>query len=289
MFPARFAARRGAPAVSAVGAVALTALTVACGSPAGSAGKPAAGANAAGVSTVPPVAARVDAVSAGSVPVGRAPDGTATVTGPAATALVNKAIADTQSVTSVRVTGEATADVVGTGTGPAQTATFDMTLVRNAGCEGTMAVSKTEAFRIVKTGGYVWLLPDSAFYAALGLGPAVQGGLAGKYLKFSAGSSEVGDLTRVCTLTGMLGSLPQTTHQDYTATPVTYGGAPAYAVTESGHKGIAYISRDAKPLLLRITQPEASAGTLAFTEYNAVTSITAPADAESINGNQFGF
>lgn len=268
MFPARFAAGRTVPvAVCAVSAVALAALTVACGSPATPAGELAA----AGV--------------------GAAPAGMAKLTGPAATALVNKAVADTRAAGSVRITGQAAANVPGAGTaqgGPAQMVRFDMTLVKNAGCEGTLEVSKTETLRVVKTAGYVWVLPDSSFYAVLNLSPAVQAAIAGKYLKFSAGSSQVSDLAGICTTTGVLGSVPKTTRRDYTATPVSYHGAPAYKVTEQGQQGVAYLSRTADPLLLEVTQPHASAATITFTGYNATKSITAPTNAESLNGSQIG-
>lgn len=285
MFPAKFAVRRGAPII---GAAALAALTAACGTTASSAAKPAAtGHGAAGatvVSTLPPTVPPVSAAT-----VDPAPSTVPKLTGPAATALVNKAIANTKAVASVRVTGQTVADVAASGKqGKAQAVAFDMTLVKNGGCAGTMSVSATEAFRIVKTSGYVWLLPDSAFYSSLHLTPAAKAEVAGKYLKLPSAESEVGNLDTLCTLSGMLSALSKTAGKDFTASPVTYDGAPAYEVTEAGQTGIAYISSGAKPLLLRITHPQSAAGTLAFTEYDAVTSVTAPTGAESVTGSKIG-
>jgi hypothetical protein len=237
---------------------------------------------------------------ASSASVGPAPAGTATLTGAAATALVAKAVANTQAASSVRVAGKAAATVAGstgtastgtasTGTGAGtQMVTFDITLVKRAGCEGTIALSKTQTFKIVETAGYVWLLPTRAFYTSLHLSKAAVALVADKYIKVKSTDSQIGDLAKVCTFTGLLSSMSKPTGTAYAAAPVTYNGGPAYEVTQSGKQGTAFVSNTAKPLLLKITDQRATGGTITFTDYNATATITAPTAAESIDGSQLG-
>ena len=47
-------------------------------------------------------------------------------------------------------------------TSSSQNVSFDLTLVKNVGCQGTLALSKPETFQIVEAGGYVWILPTTA-------------------------------------------------------------------------------------------------------------------------------
>ena len=65
-------------------------------------------------------------------------------------------------------------------------------------------------------------------------------------------------------------------------------GAPAYQITQSGKPGVATVSNTAKPLLLKITAPQAGGGSVTFGDYNSAKTITAPSDAESIDGSQLG-
>src|ERR1700734_781118 len=62
-----------------------------------------------------------------------------------AAALAAKAFANTKAAPSMVVKG------TGVSTGTAgQTVTFDLTLVQKAGCQGTIAQSKTERFQLVE-------------------------------------------------------------------------------------------------------------------------------------------
>ena len=279
MIRARFTAHGGVRATftAAAGAVALAALTAACSSPASSSSAPAA--TGAAASQASAAAARAGAsTSAGS----------GKLTGTAATALVTKAIANTRTAASVRVAGQATATASGKVGSGGQPVTFDLTLVRNVGCQGTIALSKAETFRLVETGGYVWMLPSSAFYATLHLDKAALALIADKYIRVKSTDKQIGDLATECTFTGLLGSLSKPTGNGYAAVPVTFNGAPAYEVTQSGQQGTAFVANTATPLLLKLTDPQANGGTITFTDYNAAKTITAPTDAESIDGSQLG-
>lgn len=278
MIRARFTAHRGVRAAfTAATAVAFAALTAACSSSASSSSAPAA--TGAAASPASAAAARAGAST---------PAGSGKLTGAAATALVTKAIANTRAAASVRVAGQATATGSGNAGSGGQPVTFDLTLVRSVGCQGTIALSKTETFHLVETGGYVWMLPSSGFYASLHLDKAALALIAGKYIRVKSTDKQIGDLATECTFTGLLGSLSKPTGKDYAAVPVTFNGGPAYEVTQSGQQGTAFVANTATPLLLKLTDPQANGGTITFTNYNATKTITAPTDAESVDGSQLG-
>ena len=269
------AAGRGRAVPAVVLAAALAGAATACSSSSGSS-TPAA-VTTTGSSTA-------SASATGSPPSASAsPASTAKLTGTAATALVTKAVANTKAAPSVVVKGNG----VSTGTA-GQTVSFDLTLVQKAGCQGTIAQSKTETFQLVETGGYVWILPSSAYYQSLHLDKAALALMADKYIKVKSTDKQIGDLGQECTFSGLLGSLSKPAGKDYTAVPVTYNGGPAYEVTQSGQQGTAFVANTATPLLLKITDPQKDGGTITFTGYNATKTITAPTAAESIDGSQLG-
>jgi hypothetical protein len=140
----------------------------------------------------------------------------------------------------------------------------------------------------VETGGYVWVLPSSAYYASLHLDKAALALIANKYIRVKSTDKQLGDLGKQCTFTGLLGSLSKPTGKAYAAVPVTYNGGPAYEITQSGQQGTAFVANTATPLLLKITDPQKDGGTITFTSYNATKTITAPTGAESIDGSQLG-
>jgi hypothetical protein len=294
MFPVRFSGVRAVPAAAAAaGTVALAVVTAACGSSGSGASTPTRMAGTGSVSAAPVSAsatsapasapASASAPAGGVSPSATAPAGTATLTGSAASALATSALANTKDAASVRVAGTS----AGTGSG-SQNVTFALTLVRNGGCQGTIALSKTESFQIVETGGYAWLLPTTAFYSSLHLSKAALALVQDKYIKVKTTDSQIGDLAKICSFSGLFGSLPKVTGTGYTATPTSYLGSPAYHLTQSGSKGSAFISNAATPLMLEISDPSSGGGVITFSKYGAVTTITPPSAAESIDGSQLG-
>jgi hypothetical protein len=210
---------------------------------------------------------------------------TAKVTGAAATALITTAIANTKAAPSLTVVGSG----VSTGSGSSsQTVSFDLTLVQKAGCRGTIALSKTETFQLVETGGYVWLLPSSAYYTSLHLTQAELALVAGKYIKVPSDNSTVTDLTKICSFTGLFGELPTPTGTAYVATPTTYQGKSAYEVTQPGQPGYLYITNSPTPVLAKLAEPTTDGGVITFTESSTPLQITAPSGAQSIDGTQLG-
>jgi len=313
MFSARFTRHQGIPAATlVVSAVALTTLTAGCGASASSSSAAAVSATAseqastaaraastasAGVSKAAGLSTPADSrktagaiessgvtrpagvsKSAGDAGDADAPAGTAKLTGADATALLSKAVANTQAASSVQVTGQA----VPTGSGD-QTESFNLTLVRNAGCEGAVTLSPTKAFKVVETGGYVWMLPSNAYYASTHMSKKNMAQVEGKYIKMKATDSQVSDLATVCTFPGLLGQLDKPAGAAFVAVPATGSAGPGYRVTEAGQHGAAFVAK-APSLLLQISDLRPDNGSITFGQYDATSAITIPSAAETIDG-----
>jgi hypothetical protein len=281
-FPASRAGRavgRGRAVPAVILAAALAATAGACSSSSSSSTSAAAtttGSSTTGSSTSASATGSPASASA-------SPASTAKLTGTAATALVTKAVANTKAAPSVVVKG------TGVSTGTAgQTISFDLTLVQKAGCQGTIAQSKTETFQLVETGGSVWLKPSTAYYASLKISKAALALVADKWIKVKSTDTQIGDLPKICSFSGLFGSLKTPTGASYVATPTTYQGQPVYEVTQSGQQGYAYVTNTATPMLAKLAEPGSSGGVITFTESSTPLTITAPSAAESIDGSALG-
>ena len=276
-FPASTAGRetgrgRAVPAVLLAAALAATASACSSGSSGTSAAVTTTGSSTASASA-----------SGSSASAGASPAATGKLTGTAATALVTRAVANTKAAPSVVVKG------TGVSTGTAgQTVTFDLTLVQKAGCQGTIAQSKTETFQLVETGGSVWLKPSAAYYASMKISKAALALVNDKWIKVKSTDSQIGDLPKICSFSGLFGSLKTPTGASYVATPTTYQGHSAYEVTQAGQQGYAYVTNAATPMLVKLAEPGASGGVITFTEYSSPLTISAPSAAESIDGSALG-
>src|SRR3984957_9492334 len=269
MVPAWFAAStagrgvgrsRAVPAV--ILAAALAAAATACSS--SSSSTPAA------TTTTGSSATSASATASASA----SPANTTKLTGTAAPALVTKAVSNTKAAPSVVVKG------TGVSTGTAgQTVSFDLTLVQKAGCKGTIAQSKTQTFQLVETGGSVWLKPSAAYYASLNISKAALALVNDKWIKVKSTDTQIGDLPKICSFSGLFGSLK---------TPTTSQGQAAYEVPQSGQQGYAFVTNSATPMLAKLAEPGANGGVITFSEYSTPLTITAPSPAETIDGSALG-
>ena len=266
--------RRGRAVPAVLLAAALAAAATACSSSSSS------GTSAAVATTGSSAGSSATSASASA---SGSPASTGKLTGTAATALVTKAVANTKAAPSVVVKG------TGVSTGTAgQTVTFDLTLVQKAGCQGTIAQSKTETFQLVETGGSVWLKPSTAYYASLKISKAALALVADKWIKVKSTDAQIGDLPKICSFSGLFGSLKTPTGASYVATPTTYQGQSAYEVTQAGQQGYAYVTNSATPMLAKLAEPGTSGGVITFAEYSTPLTITPPSAAETIDGSALG-
>ena len=206
------------------------------------------------------------------------PAGAGKLTGANATALLSKAVANTQAASSVQVTGQA----VPTGSG-SQTESFDLTLVRNAGCEGAVTISPTKSFKVVEAGGYIWMMPSDAYYASMHMSRQNMAKVENKYIKMKATDTQAGDLATVCTFPGLLGQLDRPAGTAFVAVPTTSGANPGYRVTEAGQHGVAFVAKAPAPLLLQISDLRPEDGSITFAGYDVTSAITIPGAAETID------
>jgi hypothetical protein len=268
------AARRGRAVPAVLLTAAIAAAAAACGSASSTTtSTPATSASASATGSAAP--------SASASSPAASPAATGKLTGTAATALVTKAVANTKAAPSVVVKG------TGVSTG-SSTVSFDLTLVQNVGCQGTIAQSKTATFQLVETGGSIWLKPSAAYYASLKLSQAAQALVADKWIKVKSTDSQIGDLPKICSFSGLFGSLKTPSGASFVATPTTYQGQSAYEVTQSGQAGYAFITNTGTPLLAKLAEPGANGGVITFTEYSTPLTITTPTAAETIDGSALG-
>jgi hypothetical protein len=197
-----------------------------------------------------------------------------------ASAVVAAAVADTQAASTVHMTGA--------GSDSGKGVTFDLTLVRGQGCEGTLSMSKADTFQLVYKGQTVWMKPSDAFYASLGNDKAALSLLEGKYIKVKSTNSLIGNVSTLCTMSGLLGGVSPAAGSGYVATTSTFNGQPAIKITQPGRPGYAIVSDTAKPLLLQVSVPGAAGGTITFSDYNAPATITPPPASQTIDGGQLG-
>ena len=197
-----------------------------------------------------------------------------------ASALVAAAVANTEAASTVHLKGA--------GNDSGKGVTFDLTLVRGKGCEGTLSMSKADTFQLVYLGQTVWMKPSAAFYASLGSNKAALALLKGKYITLRSTNSLIGNISTLCTMSGLLGGVSPPSGGGYVATTTTFDGQPAIKITQSAHPGYAIVSDSAKPLLLQVSVPGAAGGTITFSDYNAPATITPPPASQTIDGSQLG-
>jgi hypothetical protein len=251
-------------------AAALAAAAAACGSPSSS------GKSASDTATGSPTASVSASASA-------SPAGTSTLTGAAATALMAKAVADTEAAPTVVV--KATGIPGGTG---GQPISFDLTLVQKAGCEGTFGQSKTETFQLVVSDGYTWMKGSNGFYASINLTQADIGLFDGRWIKLKSTDAQMGSFSQLCDLSSLFGSM-KPTGTGWVAAPTTYEGRSVYEISQSGTPGYGYVTNSAAPMLVGAEDPSKSGGDMTFTEYRTPLTITEPSAADSIDGSGLGF
>jgi hypothetical protein len=255
VYPARQPSR---PVFAAVAATAVAAVTIACGS--------SATTNHAGTGFA-------------AKPASAAPTG-APLAGQSAGQIFNAAVANTDAASSVRMRGASTQ--------AGQAITFDLTLARGEGCEGTLAMSKTETFQVVYLDKTVWMKPSAAFYTSLGTGKASVSALGGKYIKATATNSLTGNISQLCTLSGLLSAIGSLPANRYAGASATFSRQPAIKITQPGRPEYAYVSDTAKPVILQLSEPGSSGATLTFSDYNVPVTITSPPAAQTVDGSQFG-
>jgi len=195
------------------------------------------------------------------------------------TQIARQAVTGTEAASSVRIYGQ--------GSDSGQPLSIDLTIVKGKGCQGSLSEGSVGSFKLVYTGGTVWVLPDSKFYQSNNVPAAVTSILNGKWLEVKGTTSGIGTIANLCTMSTLLG---QFTGDAGNAKGVktTLNGQPAVKITDNTDKGYAYVTDTAPPQLLQVTKPGAGGGTINFS-YNTATTITPPPASQVIDGSKYGF
>jgi hypothetical protein len=200
-----------------------------------------------------------------------------------ATQVFNKAIADTSAASSLHL--------VGSGDNAGHTITFTLDIAEGTGCAGALAEGSMGSFQLILLGKTVYLKPDATFWkSAVGAtAGAALSLLEGKYLKGTTSSSGLSSISQLCSLNQLLSQQPLTA-SDLTKDGVsTFGGSQVIVLKDSTTNGVAYVTDQAQPLVVRISGTGANGGTVTFSGYNVPVTITAPPASEVVDGSKYGF
>lgn len=140
----------------------------------------------------------------------------------------------------------------------------------------------TAEVELLSVGGNIYIKADKAYWTENGSAAAAKIA-AGKYVKVPAGSGLMDDLKVGTLLDGVFKDLPLAgAFQEVEEADVD--GVPAYRLADKigSQDGQIYVSADEKAQLLRIVSTKANAGTLDFTEWNAVPPMSAPPASEQV-------
>lgn len=168
---------------------------------------------------------------------------------------------------SVRIKGE-----IKTG---GKTLTIDIAGDRDGKNTRALVNDGTGEAELLTAGGNVYIKADTAYWTKNASAAAAKVA-AGKYVKIPAGTG-AGDLKVGSLLDGAFTDLPLAgALQKVEATDVD--GTPAYLLADrlSPQNGQIYVSADGKATLLRIVSTKANAGTLDFSEWDAVPPKSPP-------------
>ena len=214
-----------------------------------------------------------------------APSSTAPAAGPldalSADQIAGKAVTALGQAKSVRIKGF----VVDSG----EKLTLDTAAITGKGCQGTISMGAKGTFQVKTIGASTWLSADRVFWGAqASKEPKVAAVLTGKWIKLSA-KSDLTSLTDLCKMKDVMVKEYGSTDTKTTlkkGAPTTLDGAQVLTLQDSDQSTI-YVSLDAAPHLLRVKAP-GNQGDLAFSDYDAVPALVAPAAATVLDGKKYG-
>jgi hypothetical protein len=201
------------------------------------------------------------------------------LSGLSADQIASKAIANLETTSTVRLTGNVSYS--------GQTYDLNLALVSAKGCTGTIAQAGTGTFKYVVIGNEIWIQPDRQYWDKVhGIGAATLKALSGKYLNVKA-TSQFGSLRVLCSPSQLAGTFDQGTANLEKGKTVTISGQPALQISQKGTPASIFVSETTQPKLLRISG--GSNGTLDFSDYNGSVTLTAPPASETLSGAKYGF
>lgn len=171
-----------------------------------------------------------------------------------------------KGATSVHVTGQVTTSK--------QTVKMDISVLRNGGLSGNVTAPGTPQVSVIAMNGKVWVQLTRAFLAGVGAPASACATECGKYLQLTGAeaSQMTSDLTMADITKPVNEGLPGLIYAGKT----TVNGQAAFKFTGKD-VGTLDVAAHGKPYPLLISGGKDTAGTLIFSQWNAVTPPAAPA------------
>lgn len=162
--------------------------------------------------------------------------------------------------------------------------TFDLYLVASRGGRGRVSENGL-SFELIRIHGTVFIKGSSAFYRHVA-GPAAAQLLQGRWLKASASSGGLASLASLTDLRQLLNTTLAAHGALVKGASTTVGGRKVLGLTDTAKGGTLYVATTGPPYPIAITTGGARAGRIAFDDWNAIVSVTAPAPASTLDITQ---
>ncbi len=178
--------------------------------------------------------------------------------------------------TSVRLSGKITSS--------GQEIAVDVTLAGGKGAKGSMSLGGASVSLVV-VGAKVYIKASDAFYkefAGASSAAAIQL-LHGKWLVGSATSSQLESLTAFTSIDQLFNQVVSSGGTLENKGETTYEGQKAVAIYSKTKKGTLYVAATGTPYPIALVGTGSDKGTIAFGDWNANVSITAPSGAIDIS------
>lgn len=203
------------------------------------------------------------------------------LSGMSAEQIASKAVSDLNSAPEFNLSG--TVDENGQNLG------LTLAYKTPSSCQGTISLNGKGNLAVVSIDGTAWIKPDAAFWQSYAGAQAKKAiaMLGDKYLKSSPNDTNVSTLTSLCTVTSLSSAF--TSSGTLTkGSPTTIDGQNAIPLTNS-HGATVYVTDSSSPQILEVTNSSAAnSGKIDF-KYGQPAAVAAPAEAETVDGSQFGF
>jgi hypothetical protein len=160
--------------------------------------------------------------------------------------------------------------------------TLDLTMARAKGAKGSMSTNGLK-FDLVRIGDTAYIHGSDAFYQHFA-GAGVAQLLQGKWLKSSIVSGRFRSLAPLTSIRLLFGEVASHHGKLVNDGKTTYKGEDVVAIRDTSDDSKLYVARTGKPYPVAIVGGKKSqSGTIAFGDWNAAVSLTAPKDAIDIS------
>lgn len=160
-----------------------------------------------------------------------------------------------------------------------------VSLVKGAGCAGTVQLQGQGSVRLIVSGKVAWMKADTTFWRTQGLPASALSTLSAKYIKVTE-SSLVSQFSGFC---GLAAQIAQTSSgaTGLTKTKMIRNNLAVVELKDTASDTMV-VTDAAAPELLTINAPGSGGGSFTFSNFNKHTPIVAPPAGQTLDGAAFG-